>query len=348
MSLTPAGTPRARLLTVLAVVAASSLMAGESNQPPARVPTPAGSLVRTEFHGWHDAMILSNGLMEAVIVPQIGRIMQFRFAGESEGPFWENPQMAGGRPAPESGDWLNYGGDKAWPAPQSDWARIASRPWPPPTGFDGKPMEAIVDGSTVVLKSAIDPNFGIRALRRIQLASNRPVMTVTTTFEKLAGQPMEIGVWTITQAKDPAAVYAVLPQPPPADRAFVPMSERLPAGLAVENGLIGLTRDPHENCKIGARAPTLMWIGSNEVLQIDSALVSGAKYPDQGCSVEIYTNRDPLDYVELEILGPLARMNIGDKIERMTTFTLERRREKDPGAEARRVLAERTAGEPGP
>src|ERR1044071_7118728 len=56
---------------------------------------PVGFLVRTNYHGWANSILLSNGRVEAVIVPAIGRVMQFRFAGEEDGPFWENRALDG-------------------------------------------------------------------------------------------------------------------------------------------------------------------------------------------------------------------------------------------------------------
>jgi hypothetical protein len=81
-------------------------------------------------------------------------------------------------------------------------------------------------------------------------------------------------------------------------------------------------------------------VGKTAALRIDSARVDGAEYPDQGSSVEIYTNPDPLDYIELETLGPLQNLKAGDRIERVNTYTLIRRTESDPDREAQRILSE--------
>lgn len=328
--------PGTRPLIALAIATANALTAAEIPQPAATAPRDV--VVRSDNHGWPDSMVLSNGVVEAVIVPSIGRVMQFRFAGEPDGPFWANAGLLGQKLDPASPDWVNFGGDKAWPSPQDDWARLALRPWPPPVGFDGLPMEAVRDGSAVILVSAVDPSYGIRVRRRIELATDRPVMTITTRFEKTAGPPMEVGVWTITQVRDPAAIYAVLPETPRAGAPYVRMSEELPANLKVEHDLIALTRDPHKNRKIGVRAATLVWIGRSELLRIDSTLVPGARYPDQESSAEIYTNEDPLAYVELEILGPLEKLAVGGHIERQSTYTLAHRTENDPEMEIKKLL----------
>lgn len=278
--------------------------------------------------------------MEAVVVPAIGRVMQLRLVGELDGPFWENPALAARNAVADPNDWSNFGGDKAWPSPQSDWDRLAGRGWPPPAGFDGRPMEASIDESAAVtLVSPIDAGYGIRVRRRIELSPDRPVMTVTTTYEKVAGGPLEVAVWVITQLKDPVVVSVPLGKGSGQGSEFLPQSKELPSGLRVAGGLLSLTRDPRQNHKIGMRAATLVWVGAAELLRIDSALVAGAKYPDEGCSAEIYTNADPLLYVELELLGPLARLEVGGKIERVSAYTLVRRADPDSKLEVARLLA---------
>jgi hypothetical protein len=301
------------------------------------------SVQRIDYQGWSDSFLLSNGLVEAVVVPSVGRIMQLRFAGERDGPFWENPMIGTRTTAIDASDWANFGGDKAWPSPQADWEHMARRSWPPPAGFDGQPMEAAIDGpAAVTLVSPIDAGYGIRVRRRIELSPDRPVMTVTTTYERVAGAPIEVAVWVITQLKNPVVVSAPLGEASGKGSGFEPQSDELPAGLHVADGLLSLTRDPRQNHKIGMRAATLVWIGATELLRIDSALVAGAKYPDDGCSAEVYTNADPLPYVELELLGPLARLEVGGSIERVSSYTLVRRTNPDPKLEVRRLLA----GEP--
>jgi hypothetical protein len=301
--------------------------------------SPQCVVTRCAYHGWADAVRLSNGLVEAVVVPSIGRVMQFRFAGEETGPFWENPALAGSLAAPDSGQWANFGGDKVWPAPQAAWPAVIARAWPPPAGFDGQPMTVEISGVSVTLISAVDSAFGILTRRRIELSPGRPVMTITTTFEKIAGNPVEVGVWVITQVKDPAAVFAIPAEPTDRGGTCVRLSDDAPPDLKLGPNRISLTRDPAKNHKIGLRSGTLLWIGRTDMLRIDSALTPGGKYPDGGSSAEIYTNADPLAYVELEMLGPLVRLKIADKIEQVVTYALARRTGSDPEADVRRLLA---------
>ncbi|HVY68516.1 MAG TPA: hypothetical protein VHH73_01215, partial [Verrucomicrobiae bacterium] len=123
---------------------------------------------KAAYHGWPDALVLGNGKAEVVIVPAVGRVMQFRFAGTNgDGPFWENRALDGKAPDSKSKDWGNFGGDKAWPSPQADWPKVTGRGWPPPPAFDSMPVEARVEGKVVTLVSAVDPFYGIKTRRRI-------------------------------------------------------------------------------------------------------------------------------------------------------------------------------------
>jgi hypothetical protein len=323
------------LVSLVPLYARSADAAGTT---PAAAASPARAL-RIEYQGWSGSVLLSNGVVEAVIVPAVGRVMQFRFAGAENGPFWEDPARRGQRPDPAATEWANFGGDKAWPSPQADWPRLISRPWPPPAGFDSMTMEAVIDGPAVTLISQIDPDYGVRVRRRIELTPGRPVMTITTRYEKVSGRPVAIGVWTITQVKDPVAVYAVLPDPPRSGAVYVRLSEELPANLKVANGLVALTRAPHKNRMIGVRAATLVWIGGSELLRIDAALAPGARYADQESSAQIYTNEDPLAYVELEMLSPVEKLAVGGHLERQSIYTLAHRTENDPAMEIKRLLA---------
>src|SRR5262245_43962467 len=93
------------------------------------LPTEASvTIARTNYHGWPEAYVMSNGKVTAVVVPAIGRVMQFGFAGE-EGVFWENRALDGRLADGQllvwaAKDWVNFGGDKTWPAPEADWSSL--------------------------------------------------------------------------------------------------------------------------------------------------------------------------------------------------------------------------------
>jgi hypothetical protein len=42
-------------------------------------------------------------------------------------------------------------------------------------------------------------------------------------------------------------------------------------------------------------------------------VVEGQEYPDEGCSVEVYTNSKDLPYLEMEVLSPLVTLKPGEE-----------------------------------
>ena len=116
--------------------------------------------------------MLRNEDMEMVVVPACGRIIHYAPPGEANF-LWENPELS--RPAakrkPGRGksatSWLNHGGDKAWPWPQSRWAQAIGRDWPPPSELERQPHDLnVISRCAVSLTSAPLPDFGVRVARK--------------------------------------------------------------------------------------------------------------------------------------------------------------------------------------
>lgn len=294
------------------------------------------------YEGWERCVTIRNGQVEALVVPAIGRVMRFQFIGQDT-PFWEDPALHGQPADASSKDWINFGGDKTWPSPQADWEKMTGRGWPPPVAFDSLPIEAVVRRDTLVLSSPVDPHYGIRTERVLALDHDRPVLTITTTYEKVAGDPVRTGVWIITQLRDPLAVYVPLPPGHPQfPEGYLRQSgDDLPAGLKVEGDVLSLTRDPARSTKIGTAADRLLWVGAKEMLLIESPRLNapGTEYPDGGSSAEIYTNPNPKTYVELEMLGPLQTLRVGDRLSQTNIYRLFPRRFSNPARDAQAILS---------
>lgn len=279
-------------------------------------------ITKSPYHGWPEAYTLSNGKVEAVVVPAIGRVMQFRFAGMEAGPFWENRAMDGKAPDSNSSDWGNFGGDKSWPSQQADWPRLTGRGWPPPAAFDSMPVEAKVEGEILVLVSRVDSHYGIRERRMISLPGNVSQMRIVTEYEKAEGAPVKTGVWIITQLKDPERVFMPIPAKTLFRDGYNKQSDSLPEGIERDGRWISCTRSAKESSKIGTDASALIWADSKFVVLIESPRIPRKEYPDNGSSAEVYTNPDPLKYVELEMLGPLRTLKMGDKLAQTNTYSI--------------------------
>lgn len=285
-----------------------------------RASPPNTRVDKVDYHGWKNALRLSSQEAEVIVVPQIGRVMSFRRQG-SENVFWEDRTLDGRTGDASGKEWVNFGGDKTWPAPEAEWGRYTGyQQWMPPPAFDGLPAEGRIDGQAVVLTSPVDKFYGIRTARRITLASN--TLSITTTYERISGPPSKVGVWVITQFKEPDAVLV----PVRTNSVFtnghlIFWNEPWPQ-LRREGRHLRITRDPNKAHKMGSDADELVWVRANEICVVRAPRVTGAEYPDQGASAEVYTNPDPKKYVELEMLGPLSVLATGYRMAFTQTYTL--------------------------
>ncbi len=281
--------------------------------------------------------MLSNGVVEVVVVAAVSRVMQFRFVGE-EDVFWENSRLFGKVADPHSEEWLNFGGDKVWPSPQSDWQKLTGRGWPPPAAFDSAPYEDRVEGNGIELVSPVDPHYGIRVRRRIALDPKQPVLRITTVFEKVSGDPVKVSIAAITQVRDFQRAYVALPERSKFPAGYRHLNFEIPQDLKTNGRLLSLSRARAFKAQIGSDGGTMLWLDGKHALRIEAPLVSGAEYPNQGCSTVVYTNEDPDAYAELETFTPLQMLNAGQRMEQTNTYTLSRRTENDPDREARKIL----------
>jgi len=302
---------------------------------------PPVTINETNYHGWPHSLVISDGFVEAIVVPAAARVMQFRFIGDEAGTFWENRDLDGRQPNPDTGEWMNFGGDKCWPSPQSDWPATMGRYWPPPVAFDTMPAAADVDGEEITLVTTVDPDYGLRVVRRITLVAGRSAMTIRTRYRKIEGPPVKVAIWTITQLRDPQRVFALLPQPASTGhlnfpRGFGQMTGPEPWELQHHERMISLRRHPDEKLKIGTESESLLWMGEKCSLRISSARTPG-EYPNGGSSAEIYTD-SPDPYVELETTGALHTMHVGDLLEKTNTYQLSPRTTTDEVEEARKAF----------
>jgi hypothetical protein len=335
----------------LPLCAALALLLALASEPAACTRKPAGSPPRaaavsvtpSSFHGW-DALVLTNGAAEATVVPAIGRIMQLALrqegAGVARGPFWSHPGIGPTLTADENG-WINLGGDKAWPAPQSRWQALVGKAWPPPRTFDASPFVATVRGDGVELVSPVDPAYGLRVRRTIALDRAAPVLTVDTCYEKVAGAPVRAGVWIITQLVSPERLFMRLPVRTTFPGGFAQRLPDRPKDLRVDGRLLALGRDPAAKTMIVGDGDALLWVGDGPDLLIEALTDAhdiGVEWPD-GAHAQIYTSSDQaLPYVELELLSPLHDLAVGARACSRLRYTLHARVSADADAEARRVL----------
>ena len=308
------------------------------------------TLRETDFHGW-SALRLDNGLVSALVVPEIGgRLLQFALG---EHPFlFVNEQLAGLRftPAEHQGDgsllsWKNYGGDKTWPAPQG-WERADQWPGPPDNVLDSGPYNASSEqsgaGASVKMRSNADTRTGLRIERRLSLTAASSRLQLELAFENVAARTVRWAIWDIAQLdceNSGSDCWLYVPVDPAEPRPWhilfgeenAQLQPDFRPGLFALNyqGIVG---------KIGLRSPG-GWLAfadqrAEAVLCMQFPHEPDADYPDGGATVECWTEMPgapspiPIDspghILEAEVLGPLRTMQPGERRDLRITWSAAR------------------------
>ncbi len=299
------------------------------------------------YHSWSNVVSVNNGIVEAIIVPTIGRVQQFRFLGDTNNPaFFEDSTLFG--QSPSSTTYKGWGADKAWPAPQNSW----SPTWPP-ANFDRMTNAVTLSNGIVTMQSQVDSRFGIRTTRIVELLFSEPTMRIRTIFERMATPSpssllnSNLAVWIDCQVNVSTNSRVYVPVPSPSifangytltgDAFFGPT---LPPSYAQSNGVISFGPDTAASHKVGFDSGMMVLVGTNISLRIDAPRVPGATYTAGGCSVEVYTAQYSASspFFELESLSPAPPMAVGDTREFVTTYSLFHRSQPTTDVEAQQIL----------
>ncbi|PQV63019.1 protein of unknown function (DUF4380) [Abditibacterium utsteinense] len=267
-------------------------------------------------YGGRDAFKLTNGKTEAIIVPQIGRVMRF---GKVGGPnlLWNAADSA-----PKNAGWKNYGGDKTWLAPQSSWKQFhSSDNWPPDPAFDGKPHRSeVLSGGKLRMTTPLSPT-GIRISRTFYF-DDKGEFVIEQTATKEKGAPVRAGIWSITQVVPGEAIFMARNRNSTYAEGFHKMGNVGEAQKieVVNPNLLRITpSSAGAGGKIGVDSPISSLVSVRDgVAFLQKAIQPAGLYPDgeggAGFPTELYINGDAKAfYVEMEILGPLKNFAVGGK-----------------------------------
>ncbi len=276
---------------------------------------------RVEYHGWKDCWKLSNGTVELVYVPAIGRIMRY---GRVGGPnmLWENPKLLGKLPV-QTREWQNFGGDKLWPAPQTAWG------WPPDPELDPGAHEVkLLKNHHLFVTGAASRKSGVRFEREIAMDETGTGVRTVNRLIATAEKPVRWAVWQITQVDDPDGVF--LPRSPEKIHpiGYYPFPDNPPpvGRVSLSRSFVVIRRDPTKSAKIGtysadSRAAAVKGT-TTFTIAVEGKAERSADYPHGGGRQEVYTNADPDRYVELEMLGPVRELAQGRSLRLVEKWTL--------------------------
>ncbi len=256
---------------------------------------------KTNYRGG-EALVLSTSILELVVTASVGpRVISLRLKdGGKSNLFHEFPADE-----VRSNGYYLRGGHRLWHSPEH-----IPRTYQP----DDSPLVVTELPKGVSLTQPVEPRTGIQKGMRLELLGERTVK-VTHSLTNRGLWPIEAAPWALTMLR--AGGYGVLPLLPKGDHArgdLLPTYSLVPwsyTDLALplwnlHRDFIGIDVPQADQAqKLGiTQYPgwSAYWLEGTTFVKF-AGLVEGARYPDLGCSFEVFTNGR---LIELETLGPLG------------------------------------------
>jgi len=276
---------------------------------------------KLHYRGWSNCYRLSNSLVDLVVTTDVGpRIIRFGFTGE-ENEFHEYPDMLG---KTGGNKWRNYGGHRLWHAPEAE----------PRTYFpDNWPVKLEPHNSFVRLLQPTETTTGVQKEMDIWLSADKAHVRVTHRLRNANLWAVEFAPWALS-VMAPGGT-AVIPLPPRGTHpqfllptsaivlwAYTNLSD--PRWILTEKYIM-LCQDSRaktpQKAGVVAADGWAAYARNGHLFLVRFNLVPGARYPDMGSCVEVWT--DP-DMLEVETLGPLTRLEPGAVVEHVEDWFLLR------------------------
>lgn len=269
--------------------------------------------------GWENCVQIRNEYLQIIITTEVGPriISASRPGGENVLKVYESQA---GRSGGER--FIPYGGHRYWTAPEAD------SPW---TYFpDNHPVDFEIVENGCLFNPAPEQLNGLCKKLHIELSPSEPLVKITHTTLNVGHQAVNLAPWALTVMC--AGGVAAIPQEP-----FIPHGEKLlPARPLVlwnytkmsdprfhwgEQLILFRQSTAPNQQKIGVwnSAGWLAYLLKDDLFLKYTETYDTAVYPDMGCSHEVYT--DP-GCMELESLGPLISLEVGEKTELVEYWTL--------------------------
>ncbi|HOU41636.1 MAG TPA: hypothetical protein PK829_10255 [Promineifilum sp.] len=218
-----------------------------------------------------------------------------------------------------------WGGHRLWHAPET-----AARTYiPDDGGLTVEPLPPSAEGEGVCLRY-MEPYSGIHKEIRLRLAADAPRVTLTHRLTNLGLWPIELAPWAITQLK--IGGTAVLPTPPESDPeallpnrmiALWPYSRWDDPRLRLGESVIEVLAQPLATpFKIGYLnlAGWAEYRYEGVTFRKRWTPQPERRHADYGCNVEVYASER---HLELETLGPLTRLEVGEMAEHIEVWEVE-------------------------
>ncbi len=263
---------------------------------------------KVAFQGWKNCVELKSGDFRLIVTTDVGPRVMGGFVGTNKhNIFHVDRDLAGTSGAKE---WVNYGGHRLWHSPE-----IMPRTYAPDNSKAA--VRECKDGS-VAFSAGKEKTTGItKTLILTPLGGNRFKVEHVLRNDNL--WEIEVAAWALSVmapggvavAPQNRAPFALLPN---TFYSFWPYTEMNDPRYTFGKDFLLVRQDSKKPpCKLGFNCENgwLSYLNKGTVFTKTFEHFIDAEYPDNGCSIEIYTNEKML---EAETLSPLYQLGPGEEI----------------------------------
>jgi len=265
---------------------------------------------------------LCNDQVDLLVTGEFGpRIIRFGFIGAEN----EFAEVDFSLAIPGHGTWRLHGGHRFWHAPED-----MIRTYIP----DDEPVHVEEQGDFIRVRQPVQQRSGIEKELDISLAQDRPWANVAHRLRNHNLWPVDLAAWALSAMREGGTCILPLPGrqapvlgelPGISTIALWQFSDMSDSRFSWGRNYIRIRHDRDEDApqKIGALVADgwAAYLRQGNLFLKTFDYVEGASYPDRGCSVEVFFNDE---FLELETLGPLTRLEPGASIEHRESWQLFR------------------------
>lgn len=274
---------------------------------------------KLDYKGWPNCYRLTNGIIDLEITSDVGpRIIRFGFVGE-ENEFEEVAEQSGKTGGYE---WRIYGGHRLWHAPEEK----------PRTYYpDNFPVTVEQKSGFTRIIQPVESTTGIQKTIDIAIAPDKAQVKVTHRLTNSNLWAIELAPWSLSVMEEGGTAILPLPERgshdanlrPTHTMSFWAYTDMADPRWTWGREFILLRQDPYAAGaqKLGLKCPDgwVAYARNDHLFVKQVAFMTGANYPDQGCSIETYT----CDFMlEVETLGPMVTLTPGATVEHIETWNL--------------------------
>ena len=267
----------------------------------------AGAATATvgDYHGRPTRRVANDHLWFDVLADAGPRIVRLGRSGNPENMLAETPDAGWETPL---GRYDLHGGHRLWFAPE-DPDRVAVP--------DGSGLRLECDELGVRLEGRVEPSGLVRSIE-VRFGADGDSLEVRHELCNAGRRGFELAPWAITQL--PLGGRVLMPEPLPTDEHAVrpnrhlvlwPYSSREDDRFRPRDGFLVVEARSGHNLKLGYfnEAGWVGYVRGDTMLVRHFRPAVGRLHPDFGCNVETFVGDS---FVELEVLGPLARLAPGE------------------------------------